>query len=67
MRQSVLSQRRTETPQKTSDSLSNLRVDETNVDSAPEATLERVPYIHEVNAIHPNFAKELGLRDRPIA
>ena len=31
--------------QKTSDSLGNLRVDETNVDSAPEATLKRIPCI----------------------
>ena len=31
--------------QKTSDSLGNLYVDETNVDGAPEATLERIPCI----------------------
>ena len=31
-----------ERPQKTSNSLDNLRVNETNVDGAPEATLEQV-------------------------
>ena len=49
MRQSVLSQRKTETPQKTSDSLGNLRIEETNVDGAPEATLEQVPCIRPWN------------------
>ena len=67
LRQSVPSQGRTETPQKTSDCLGNLRVDETNIDDASEATLERIPCIRKVNAIHPTFAKELGLRVRPIA
>ena len=67
MRQSVSSQGRTETPRKTSNSLGNLRVDETNMDDALEATLKRVPCIREVNAIHTTFAKELGLRVRPIA
>ena len=33
-------QGRTETPQKTSDCLGNLRVDEANMDGAPEATLK---------------------------
>ena len=33
------SQRRRETPQKTSDYLGNLHIDETNMDGAPEATL----------------------------
>ena len=31
--------------QKTSDSLDNLHIDETNVDGASEATLEQVSYI----------------------
>ena len=44
-RQSVPSQERTEIPQKTSDGFGHLRVDETNVDGTPEATLERVPCI----------------------
>ena len=34
-----------EIPQKTNDSLGHLRVEETIVDSAPEANLERVPCI----------------------
>ena len=44
-RQSVLSQERTETPQKTSNSLGNLRVKETNVNDAPEAIFEWIPCI----------------------
>ena len=48
------SQGRTETPQKTSDSLGNLRVDETNMDG-------QIPCIWKVNAIHSTFAKELRL------
>ena len=36
-------------------------------DGAPEATFKRVLYIREVNAIHPTFAKKLGLWIRPIA
>ena len=49
MRQSVPSQGRTETPQKTSDSLGNLRVDETNVDSTQRgysqtSSVHPVPY-----------------------
>ena len=61
------SQGKTETPQKNSDCLGNLRVDETNMDGAPEATLKRIPCIRKVNAEHPIFAKELGLQVRPIA
>ena len=67
MQQNVPSQGRTETPQKTSDYLGNLRVDETNMDGAPEVILERIPCIWKVKAIHPTFAKELGLQVRPIA
>ena len=81
-RQSVLSQGKTEISQKTSGSLGNFRADETNVNDAPKAILERVPYIHYpttfrkksvlalldsrsgLNAIHPTFAKDLGLRVR---
>ena len=55
------------TPQKTSDSLANLRVEETNLDGAPEATLKRVLCICKVNVIHPTFAKELALRVKLIA
>ena len=40
MQQSISSQERTETPQKTSDCLGNLRVDETNINGVMEATLE---------------------------
>ena len=50
-----------ETLQKTSDSLGNLCIDETNVDGAPKTIFKRVPYIHKVNVIHPTFAKELRL------
>ena len=64
--QSVLSQRKTKIPWKTSDSLGNLRVNETNVDATLEATLEQIPCIRKVNAIHTIFAKELGLWARPI-
>ena len=67
LRQSVSSQGRIEIPQKTSDCLGNLRVDETNIDGALEATLKRIPCIRKVNAIHPTFAMELGLRIRLIA
>ena len=56
-----------EKSQKTSDNLSNLRIDKTNMDGASEATLERILCIWKVNAIYPIFAKELGLRVRPIA
>ena len=44
-RQSVSSQGKTEISQKTSDSLVNLRIDNTNVDGAPEANSERLPCI----------------------
>ena len=57
---------RIEIPQKTSDSLGNPRVEEINLDGAPEATLEQVPCIRKVNVIQPTFAKELALRIRPI-
>ena len=47
LRQSALSQGRTETSKKTSDSLGNLRVDETNMDGAPEETLEQISCIQK--------------------
>ena len=45
MRQSVLSQKKTEILQKTSDSLGKLRVDKANLGDAPETILEGVPCI----------------------
>ena len=45
MRQSVSSQKRTKILQKTSDILGHLRIDETNVNGAPETILEQVPRI----------------------
>ena len=67
MRQSVSSQGRTKTPQRTNNNFGNLRIDETNVDSAPRGIFEHVPCICKVNAIYPTFAKKLGLWIRPIA
>ena len=37
------------------------------MDGTLEANPKRGPYIREINAIHPTFAKELGLWARPIA
>ena len=39
--QSVLSQRKTELPCKTNDSLDNLRIDKTNMDGAPKTTFNK--------------------------
>ena len=58
--------RRIEIHQKTNDSLDNPRFEGTNLDSAPEATLEQVPCICKVDVIYPTFAKKLALRVKPI-
>ena len=65
MGQSVPSQGKTETPQKTSDSLGNLRVDETNVDGAPEATLERVPCIRYPTTFREKSVSTQEVRSMP--
>ena len=63
--QNVPSQRRTETPQKTSDSLGNSALKGLTW-TVPQRLLSKIPCIYEVNAIHPTFAKEQSLPIRPI-
>ena len=48
-----------EKSQKTSDSLDNLRVEETNMDGAPEATLKRVPCIRYLTTFREKFVSAL--------